>query len=40
MKWAHLFLDIKSELDSVEISASILERINVWYNNIQNQNIN
>lgn len=33
------FLDIKSELDSVEISASILERINVWYNNIQNQNI-
>lgn len=33
------FSNIKNELDSIEISEPIFERINVWYNNIQNQNI-
>ena len=33
------FLDIKSELDSIEISSFIFERINIWYNSIQSENI-
>ena len=33
------FSNIKNELDSIEISEPIFGRINVWYNNIQNQNI-